>query len=243
MRATLVFALLCGVLAAQKPPASGAPGAPLWRQTFGGILNRLPGSLNVRDLQLLESQMAMSGAYCTGLTPGDYEANRQLVRQMVTYLATVQVATQDREMNASLGRLTRSLGAFPCAYALPPQQQAQPGAPPPPPAPGEPPFSKQAPALKNIAKADQEAANDLKERYESVASRAAVAWQNAEVVRRGLIAKGMNLNAQTAASVDHLKLFLDQATTALNAHDWKEAGEALDRTEYETQKVGKAVGN
>ena len=45
------------------------------------------------------------------------------------------------------------------------------------------------------------------------------------------------------ASVDHLKLFLDQATEALNQHDWMEAGAALDRCDYESQKVAKTVGN
>src|SRR5580704_16072954 len=97
--------------------------APNWRQSFTGLLNRPPGTLSVRDLQLLESQLALAGQYCVGLTAGDYEANRALVRQMTTYLATVQVAAQDAPMRTSLRRLSRSLAAFPCAYAVPPGQQ------------------------------------------------------------------------------------------------------------------------
>ena len=43
----------------------------------------------------MESELALAGQYCAGLTPGDYEANRALVRQMMTYLGTVQVAAGD----------------------------------------------------------------------------------------------------------------------------------------------------
>jgi hypothetical protein len=63
-----------------------------------------------------------------------------------------------------------------------------------------------APPLQNVAKPDEETAKDLRERYDIAASHAATAWKNAEVICEGLIAKGMALNAQTAASVDHLKL-------------------------------------
>jgi hypothetical protein len=231
----LVALLLCAAAYAQ---------APNWRQSFSGLLNRPPGTLSVRDLQLLESQMALAGQYCVGLTPGDYEANRQLVRQMTAYLATVQVAAQDAPMKTSLRRLSRSLAAFPCAYSVIPGQQPPPAAaPPPPPVPGDAPFAKTAPALLDVPKADQANAKDLRERYEIDASHAATAWKNAQVIAQGLAAKGMSLNAQTAASVDHLALFLDEAAEALRGHQWDDARSSLEAVEAETQKVAKAAGN
>jgi hypothetical protein len=230
--------LLCAAAYAQ------VPGAPNWRQSFSGLLNRPAGSLTAGDLQLLESQMVLAGSYCVGLTPGDYEANRALVRQMATYLATVQVAAGDPQMRTSLRRLTRSLTAFPCAYGVVAGQQAAPAAaPPPPPAPGEAPFAKSAPVLSNVPKDDQDMAKDLRERYDMDAGHAASAWKNAEVIRRGLVAKGMSLNAQTSAAVDHLKLFLDEAASALREHKWDDALSSLQAVEAETTKVNKTVGN
>jgi hypothetical protein len=229
--------LVCATAFAQ------VPGVPHWRQTFGGFMNRPPGSLTARDLQQMETELALAGQYCTGLTPGDYEANRQLVRQMATYLATIQVAAGDQQMNLSLRRLTRSLAAFPCAYALPPGQPPPPAAAPPPPSPGEPPFAMTAPALTGIPKADQDTAKDLRGRYNSDASHAASAWKNADQIRRNLSVKGMSLNAQTAASVDHLKVLLDEAADALRDHKWDDALSSLQAVEATTEKVNKTVGN
>src|SRR5579862_4428614 len=145
----VVAVLLCAATYAQVPGSA-------WRQTFGGYLNRPPGSWTARDLQAFESQLALACQYCVGLTPGDYESNRELVRQMSAYLATVQVAEGDTQMRTSLRRLSRSLAAFPCAYAVVPGQQPPPGAAAPPPPAGEPPFTMSAPVLSNIPKADQE---------------------------------------------------------------------------------------
>ncbi len=217
---------------------------PHWRQSFTGLMNRPPGSLNARDLQQMETELALAGQYCTGLTPGDYEANQALVRQMATYLASVQVAAGDRQMNLSLRRLTRSLGAFPCAYALPPGQRPPAAAAlPPPPPPGEPPFVMTAPVLSNIPKADQDTAKDLRERYSMDAAHAATAWKNADQIRRNLSVKGMSLNAQTSASVDHLKLLLDEAADELRDHKWDDALSSLQAVEATTEKVTKTVGN
>ena len=226
--------LLCVVACAQTPN---------WRQTFTGLLNRPPGSLTARDLHLLETQMALAGQYCVGLTPGDYEANRALVRQMAAYLATIQVGAGDQQMSLSLRRLTRSLTAFPCAYALPPGQQAAPSAALPRIAPGEPPFAKTAPMPQDVPKAEQDTAKELRERYNIDASRAATAWKNAEVIRQGLVAKGMSLNAQTAASVDHLKVLLDEAADALREHKWDDVVSSLQAVEATTEKVNKTAGN
>jgi hypothetical protein len=268
MRFTTVFAVplalsFCFVANAQKKSATGyagqngvvgpggvvgpyGVGATRWRQTFGGYLGRAPGSLTYRDLQEMESQIALAGQYCVGLTPGDYESNRELVRQMTTYLAGIQVAAGDQRMNLSLRRLTRSLAAFPCAYGVVPGQQPPPGAaaaPPPPPPPGEPPFTMSAPVLSNVPKADQDTAKDLRERYAMDASHAATAWKNADQIRRNLSVRGQSLNAQTSAAVDRLKILLDEAADALRDHKWDDALSSLQGVEATTQKVNSTVGN
>ena len=232
--------LVCAAAYAQVP---GVPRSA-WRQTFSGYLNRAPGSWTARDLQAFESQIALAGQYCTGLTPGDYESNRALVRQMAAYIATIQVAEGDAPMRASLRRLTRSLAAFPCAYGVAvPGQQPPPVAAAPPPPPGEPPFAMMAPALGDVPKGDQDTAKDLRERYNMDASHAATAWKNADQIRRNLAVKGMSLNAQTAAAVDRLKLLLDEAADELRDHKWDDALSSLQGVEATTEKVNKTVGN
>jgi len=235
----VISLLLCAAAYAQGPPPTA------WRQTFGGYLNRPPGSWTARDLQGFETQLALAGQYCTGLTPGDYEANRELVRQMTAYLATIQVASGDSQTKLSLRRLTRSLAAFPCAYGvLPPDQQPpSAAAPPPAPPPGEPPFTMTAPVLTGVPKADQDTAKDLRERYNTDASHAATAWKNADQIRRNLSVKGTSLNAQTAAAVDRLKLLLDEAADALRDHKWDDALSSLQGVEATTQKINSTVGN
>jgi hypothetical protein len=53
----------------------------------------------------------------------------------------------------------------------------------------------------------------------------------------------MSLNAQTAASVDHLKLLLDEAADELRGHKWDDALSSLQAVEATTEKVNKTVGN
>lgn len=110
-------------------------------------------------------------------------------------------------------------------------------------APGEAPFAASPPVLQNVPAADQDTARDLRQRYALDASRAATAWRNAEEMRRNLTAKGMSLNSQTAASLDRLGFFLDEAAEALRGHKWDDALSSLQAVEAETQKVAKSVGN
>lgn len=232
--------LVCCLAMAQKPSAQGAP---QWRQTFNGILSRPPGTVNARDLRQMESELAMAGQYCVGLTPGDYQANRELVGRMAAYMASVQAPTGDRRMNASLNRIAHSLAAFPCAYA---PAASGPAPPPPEPVaanPGDPPFSLKAPELERVQKAELDQANDLRDRYNGDAARAANAWRNAVTIHQNLQANGMGLNADTAASLDRLKLDFDGAEDALRGHKWDDALASLQAAEYETRKIAKAVGN
>jgi len=99
------------------------------------------------------------------------------------------------------------------------------------------------PASQAISAADQATARDLRERYANDASRAAIAQRNAEEIRRNLSAKGMSLNAQTAAAVDRLGLLLDEAAEAMRDHRWDDALSNLQAVEATTEKINKTVGN
>jgi hypothetical protein len=63
------------------------------------------------------------------------------------------------------------------------------------------------------------------------------------MMRASLATRNMSLNAQTAASVSHLQLFLNQATAALTERKWDEAQGKLQAVEAETQKVVNVVGH
>jgi class 3 adenylate cyclase len=126
-----------------------------------------------------------------------------------------------------------AVAARPVASA--PEQQA--AAPPPPRAAAAPPA---APAL---SAADQATARELRERYTMDASRAATARSNADAMRQRLAAKGMSLNAGTAAAVDNMQSLLEQANEALREHRWDDALSNLQAVEAQTQKVARDVGN
>ncbi len=240
-RISLLSALVVSSLAMGQKPA--AHGAPQWQQTFQGILSKPPGAVNARDLSRLEGELASAGQYCVGLTPADYQTNRELVRRMAAYMATVQAPAGDRRMNTSLNRIAHSLTAFPCAFGAP---GGEPAPPPPEPAaanPGDPPFALKAPELQGVANGELERAKDLGDRYNGDAARAANAWRNAATIHQNLQAGGMALNADTAASVDRLTLDLAGAQDALRDHKWDDALASLQAAEYETQKIGKTVGN
>ena len=252
MRFALSLFLL-GCAAAQPPnatnpsnpkvPGAGVVGNPLWRRNLLGAIGAQPGRASVRDIEQIEQYMLSAAPYCMSLTPGDYEANRELARQMTTYLMTVNTMTTDPQTRAAALRASRAVAAFPCAFPQAQPKQA-PGAPTaaPPKLPSEPPFDQKAPVLEGVADADKETAADLRQRYETDAAKAAVAWRNADTMRQSLASRGMSLNADTAASVDRLQLFFEEAATALRDHKWDDALSSLQAVEAVTQKIGKAVG-
>ncbi len=125
----------------------------------------------------------------------------------------------------------------PAAVAPPVASAPEQQAPPPPRAAATPPA---APAL---SAADQATARDLRERYNMDASHAATARSNADAMRQRLAAKGMSLNAQTAAAVDNMQSLLDQANEALREHRFDDALSSLQAVEAQTQKVARDVGN
>ena len=247
MRRVLALLLLAGLGAqAQKPPAVQSPGLPVpgqpqWRRNLTGLLGQTPAKASVRDIEQMEQYMLSAAPYCTSLTPGDYEANRELARQMTAYLMMVNTMATDPQTRAAALRASRAVAIFPCAF---PQQQPQPKAPAatPPRTSSEPPFEQKAPLLEGLAAADKDTAADLRSRYESDAVKAAVTWRNADTLRQSLAGRGMSLNAQTAASVNRFQLFFEEAATALREHRWNDARSSLQAVEAETQKVARAVG-
>jgi hypothetical protein len=240
----------CFVAQAQTPavpqparPASPSASAPSqWRRNLTGVLGQPPAKASVHDIERLEQNMLSAAAYCGSLTPTDYEANRELARQMTAYLMTVNTMATDPQTRAAALRASRSVAVFPCAFPTE-QPKPQTTAPSAPRQAADPPFVQKAPPLEGVRNADKETAAELVSRYETDAAKAATAWRNAETLRDSLAARGMSLNAQTAASVNRFQLFFEEAAAALREHKWDDARTSLQAVEAETQKVAKAVGN
>lgn len=220
----------------------GMAGNPLWRRNLLRAIGQQPGRATVRDIEQIEQYMLSAAPYCMSLTPGDYETNRDLARQMAAYLMTVNTMAGDPQTRAAALRASRSVAAFPCAFPQPQTKQAPDAPAPPSKQAGEPPFAQKAPALESIADADKERAADLRERYETDAAKASTAWKNAETMRQSLAARGMTLNSDTAAAVNRFQLFFEEAAAALRDHKWDDALSSLQAVEATTEKVGKAVG-
>jgi hypothetical protein len=236
----IVFVLGC--VGAQTPSAPKVPSQTQWRRNVSGIISRPPAKATARDIERLEQYMVNAMPYCTSLDPNDYEANRELARQMAAYAATVNTLAQDAGTRAAAIRLSRSVAVFPCAP--PPQSSQAPPAAEPAPAsqPSEPPFSLKAPAIENVPDRDKQTAAELQARYEADAGRAAAAWRNTERMTENLVARGMTLNAETTKSALRLQLFFGHAMEALRAHDWAEARSNLEAIESDTEKIFKVVG-
>ncbi len=241
--------ILAGILslASWSVCAQDAPGDAGWRRALMSLPDRPAANTSVQDADRFSQNVELAVPYFATLTPGDYEANRELVRRLWVYQQELDLmAARNPQMRLAAGRARRALGALPLGFlaaigqTAPPPDSNQAPAPPPPPV--GPPFAQQAPQIDNLSAADRRTADDLRSRYESSAARAAAAWQNAEVLRQNLAREGMSLNTQTAASVSRLQLYFELAAGDLREHDWTEAGVNLERAEYETEKVFKTVG-
>ena len=241
-RTVYAFLLVCASLLAQEEGE--------WRAALSQMLARPGGTATMQDLQRFEEYVRMATPYFGTLTPGDYEANRELVRRMYAYLATMSVASRDPRMRFALRRANQAVMSL--RYALPPAFASQVGpAPmpepipqprPAPPSAAQAPYELSAPDIPNLAEADKAKARDLQDRYESAAAHAATAWQSAEVLRQSLASDGMALNTSTATSVARIQFYLEAAADALREQDWEDAKINIQRAEYETDKVTKIVG-
>jgi hypothetical protein len=248
MRITVAF-LICSCLGAQAqivPRVGGVGGVgigagSLWRGNLGGILGQQPSKVTSDDLNRFGQYLSGAGAYCSALTPGDYEANRLMVRSMASYVATMNAYTRDSRMRTSLGRLSGQISAFPCAWTgYQPEKLVF--DPVPPPVNTEPPFAMKPPDVLNVAAADKETFSDLQNRYRTDATRAASAWKSAAEMNARLSTQGATLNADTAAAVSRFQLLFGLAAGSMLDHRWDEVLEHLQAVEAETAKVAKVVG-
>jgi hypothetical protein len=227
--------LICGSLGAQIPVGS------VWRGNIGGILGRTPAQVTPGDLSRFDQYLLGAGAYCAALTPADYMANRLMIRSMAAYVRTMNQATQDPQIRASLRGLSTRISAFPCAFAggQPEPLIFDPAALP---VPAEPPFAMQPPDVPNVAAADKETYSDLQARYKVDATRAASAWKSAEIMRANLAAQGATLNAITSVALSRFQLLFGLAAGSMLDRRWDEVAEHLQAVEAETAKVVKVVG-
>ncbi len=213
----------------------------LWRGNLGGLLGQQPSRVTMDDLGRFDQYLVGAGAYCSALTPGDYAANRLMVRSMAAYVATMNAYTRDPQMRASLGRLSGRISAFPCAFV---GYQPEPLVfePVPPPVNTEPPFAMNPPDVPNVAASDKETFSDLQARYKVDATRAASAWKSAAEMNARLSTRGATLNADTAAAVSRFQLLFGLAAGSMLDRRWDEVLEHLRAVEAETTKVANVVG-
>jgi hypothetical protein len=244
--------LACSTASAQKPLSSAASGSSDsgWRRGLMGLPEQPSANTSVQDANQFAQNIELAVPFFATLTPGDYEANRELIRRMWAYSAALDVmAGRNPQMRLAAGRARRALGAwgygasgygYPFVPGGPAAPETAPGQLPPP--PSGPPFAMQAPMIEKISSNERTTADELRSRYESSAARAAAAWQNAEVLRQNLAREGLSLNTQTAASLARLQVYFGLAAGDLQERDWAEAQTNLERAEYETNKVFQTVG-
>jgi hypothetical protein len=217
------------------------PLGSVWRGNIGGILGRTPAQVTPGDLSRFDQYLVGAGAYCAALTPADYAANRLMIRSMAAYVRTMNQASQDPQIRASLRGISARISAFPCAFAggQPEPLIFDPAALP---VPAEPPFAMQPPDVANVAAADKETFSDLQARYKVDATRAASAWKSAEIMRASLAAQGATLNAITSVALSRFQLLFGLAAGSMLDRRWDEVTEHLQAVEAETAKVAKVVG-
>lgn len=218
-----------------------------WRQSLMGLPERPPASTSVQDLNRFHQNVRLATPYFAGLQPGEYQANRDLIRRMVTYLAGVDLISRDPQLRGLVNRGYMSVAALswgtPWGGGMQQQAPQSSAAPMPQPVrPSKPPFSLEAPAVTGVAEADKAKLADLQERYEFATSRASAVWQSAEALRGNLQSQGFALNTVTEASLARIQLYLELAAGALRAKEWPEAQTNIERADYETEKVRKTTG-
>ncbi len=214
---------------------------PQWRRELTDLMTKPQGSANLQDIRRFEENTRLAAPYLNARTPGDYEANRELIRRMTAYLAAMNMMARDPQMRFALRRANQAL--FSLRYAPNDGADARTGPEKPAPEkPAEAPYVLRAPDIPNVPESDKRTARDLQSRYEDAASRAVAAWQSAEVIKQNLAADGMTLNTQTATSITRIQLYLETAADALREQDWEDARLNIERAEYETEKVLKTVG-
>src|SRR4249919_1240465 len=96
------FLLVCLAAHAQRIPGGRAVGVePLWRRNFIGFLGQPAANLGLRDIERFENYLLYAAPYCGMLAAAEIEANRDLARNMTTYLATVNTVAVDGPTRAA----------------------------------------------------------------------------------------------------------------------------------------------
>jgi hypothetical protein len=212
-----------------------------WKRELMGLPDQ-PSGASAQDIDRFVQNVQLATPYFATITPGDFEANREMVRRMWAYTMALEMMAKQNAMLRPMARRARNaMNAFPIGYNMMLPQQAPPRAGAAkaavaPPKPAGPPFPVTAPPIEGLP-------DDLGSRYASTAVRGATAWQNAEIMRQSLASKGMSLNAATGSALGRLQADMDSALRSMQSRNWTEAGSALDRADAEIEKISKVVGH
>jgi len=259
----MIVALVASVpaFAQTSAPATNAAPTPSWRSSLSALPATPPANTSAQDIVQFERNMRMAASYLGTVNAGSangtdtqtaqWEANRDMVRRMATYLYGLKVLSSDPKMRGAVNSAQRSfnsLGFAPyLAYPLASQgypdvnQNSQP-------APQQqmrqalPPFSMNAPDLAGVSDADKDAAAELHGRYEADAARSAGVWGNAETLRQSLEMRGLGLNVEAATAMVRLPQQFRSAEADLRINDWDSARTHLEQAEAITEKLAKTVG-
>jgi hypothetical protein len=211
-------------------------------------LSEHPSGASTQDIDRFVQNVQLATPYFATITPGDFEANREMVRRMWAYTMALEImARQNPMLRPMAARARNAMNAFPIGYNMMLARGAQPAVnvgsprnekktPAVEQKPAGPPFVLTAPSIEGLPE-------DLSSRYGSTAARGATAWQNAETLRQSLASKGMSPNAATASAVGRLQADMDAALRNIQSRNWAEAGSALDRADAEIEKISKIVGH
>jgi hypothetical protein len=218
-----------------------------WRQDLAASSSGSPANATSADIQRLMRSAQLASPYYMGLRPGDYEANRAMIRRAALYLATVDLVNRDPGVRQALGGAFSSLAALAWLPGYVPQYGTgaaapQPGQPVAIPAPEEPRFIKQPVEINNVSAAERPQADEAAQQYQLATTKGASAWRSAAALRRSLQSRGYQLNSDTEVSLARMQVYFDLAADALKARDWAGAATHIERARYETEKVAKVAG-
>lgn len=234
------------LLIALLPVASLAQ--PDWREHVMALPENPGPNVTVADIERVHAYASYASPFFAALTPGAYEQNRDLVRRMTVYLASVDLINRDPQIRAALGRAFLAVAGLrwyvpPVGLVLAPQNirpRTEPEFTPAPPL--EPRFALQAPDTSGAPFADRDLVNSLSDRYDSAAAKASSVWKSAGLLRQSLQSRGMALNPVTDTSLARMQLYLDLAAESIRSRNWTQAQERIDQANAETEKVSKSVG-
>ncbi len=258
MKLCVPVLVVCAATGYCQTPAATAP---VWRSHLLSLPGTPPASTSPQDITQFERNMRMAATYLGNMppnaTPAQWEANRILVRRMAAYLAGLHSLTGDTRLKSAVTHAQSSfdsLGFGPylafmmsanAPYPDAPQSDVTGNAydaPAPQVTPTAAPFELDAPELTNVSAADKDKAADLSKRYESDSAYASAVWQNAEILRQNLAARGMGLNLDTATAMMRLPQPFHSAAADLRAGNWDSARSHLEQAEAVTEKIAKSVG-